>query len=139
MRVYGDLYGFGHWAYLLGVDQGYPWISQVPVTVKSLDQALGYLKPVAVKTAEAAGLRVVRQGDWFFIPVDNVPAGTPLGEEPLDDDHIAENILRLKTRTYVSGSITHHQHDTVHLPGWHQALQNRAIRNGRFGQGKDCD
>lgn len=39
--------------------------------VSSVQDALAALKPAEVATAERRGLKVIRQGDWFFIPVYN--------------------------------------------------------------------
>src|ERR1019366_3252183 len=41
-----------------------------PKPVKTIAEAYESLKPQAVKDAEAKGLEVLRQGEFFFIPVD---------------------------------------------------------------------
>lgn len=68
VRVYGDLWGAGLWHYLIGVDNGYPWICHVPRSVETISEAVDYLKPAEVKRAEARGLMVQRQGIGFLSP-----------------------------------------------------------------------
>lgn len=43
-------------------------------TVKSISAAYDSLKPETVKQAERQGLKVLRQGEWFFIPVNEITA-----------------------------------------------------------------
>lgn len=132
MRKYGDLYGSGLWHYLVGVDE-IVFVAQVSSNVDTLAEALESLKPAEVKRAEESGTVVQRQGDWFFIPVDRSPRGTVEHNQALDDDHVAADIVALKTVTYVRGSVTHSQHSTIELgETWHKAIQNNAIRTGRL-------
>ena len=131
MRKGGDLYGAGLWHYLIGVD-GVPFIAQVPNTIDTLAEALEYLKPAEVKRAEESGLDVKRQGDWFFVPISRTPRGEVEFGVPLDDDHVADEMVRLKTVTYVRGTVSHSQHQSLFLNGWHKAVRNKAIRTGRL-------
>jgi len=140
MRKYGDLYGSGLWHYLVGID-GQPFVAQVSKNIDTLAEALESLKPAEVRRAKEAGKEVVRQGDWYFVSVNTRPkSGRHVEEEkPLDDDHVAEMIVRYKTVIYVTGTITHNQHTTIHLDGWHKAIQNKAIRTGRLARGGGWD
>jgi len=138
MRKYGDLYGSGMWHYLVGVD-GAAFVAQVPNTIDSLAEALEYLKPVEVKRAEEAGLKVQRQGDWYFVPLARTPRGEVELNQALDDDHIAAISIRTKTVTYVQGAVAHGQHPPVYLDTWHKAIRNKAIRTGRLAQGGGAD
>jgi hypothetical protein len=62
-----------------------PFLVKLPRAVESIQAAYDLLKPDAVKAAEKAGLTVLRQGEWFFIPVaetvaaklDGIKAKTP--------------------------------------------------------------
>lgn len=107
MRKYGDLYGAGLWHYLVGVDSA-PFIAQVSSNIDTLAEALASLKPAEVVKAEAAGLTVQRQGDWFFVPVSRKPTSLakPLAEWraqttralyderiTLDGDHAPDEML----------------------------------------------
>lgn len=54
--------------FLCALDEGSYFVSALPRKVKSVAEAFDVLKPLAVKQAEAAGIKVLRQGEWFFIP-----------------------------------------------------------------------
>lgn len=139
MRKYGDLYGSGLWHYLIGVDDA-PFIAQVSSKIERLTEALDSLKPAEVKRAQKAGLAVTRQGDWYFVPVARSPRGEREHDIALDDDHVAEEAVLLKTVIYVRGRVMHAQHHAVDFGGdWHKALQNNAIRTGRFARGGSID
>jgi len=135
MRKYGDMYGAGMWHYLIGIE-GSLFIAQVPSTIDTLAEALESLKPAAVKRAEVNGADVKRQGDWYFIPVNRKPRGTVEVNQPLDDDHVADEAVILKTVAYARGIVTHGHHASLNLgKTWHKALQNNAIRTGRLAMG----
>jgi hypothetical protein len=138
MRKWGDFYGAGLWHYLVGVD-GSPFVAQVSSNINNLADALESLKPAEVKRAEAAGTRVKRQGDWYFVPVNRAPRGKVQSNVALDDDHIAAEFIGLRTAVYVRSGVTHRQHATVHLVGWHKAIRNNAIRTGRLARGRGAD
>lgn len=142
MRKYGDLYGSGLWHYLVGVD-GAPFVAQIKSTIDTLAEALESLKPAAVKRAEEAGTEIIRQGDWWFVPVKRTPRGEVSNDFSLDSgrtpDHIAEKAIALKTKTYVSGRVVHRQHNEISLAGWYEAIQNTAIRTGRLARGGGVD
>jgi len=126
-RKYGDLYGAGVWRYLTGEDDGHLFVCHVSKASGSVADTLKGMVPIAVKRAMREGLDVRRQGDWFFVPVARSPRGKIEYDCPLDDDHRASEIVALKTVVYVRGSISHSQHKTIRLDGWH-----KAIRNGRL-------
>ena len=45
-----------------------PFLSELPMPCKTIRQAYEMLKPKEVLQAEKKGLKVLRQGEWFFIP-----------------------------------------------------------------------
>lgn len=45
-----------------------PFLVQLTKSAKTIAEAYEILKPEDVKRAEKAGLKVLRQGEWFFIP-----------------------------------------------------------------------
>lgn len=47
-----------------------PFLVKLPMQVNTIAAAYAALKPKAVSDAEYVGLKVLRQGEWFFIPVD---------------------------------------------------------------------
>lgn len=56
-------------AYLCGRDDGQLFAVRVPAPMRNVWEALEWLKPAAIRDAEARGLPVKRQGDIFFRPV----------------------------------------------------------------------
>lgn len=77
-----SLFKLGEFYYLFDIDRNEiqhaifnPFVAQIPVPVKTIEQAYQALKPAEVLKAERRGLKVQRQGEWFFIPVkDNFGA-----------------------------------------------------------------
>jgi hypothetical protein len=154
MRKFGDMYGAGLWHYLVGIDNGAPWIAHIKSSIDSVAEAVQSLKPAAVKRAEAAGLPVQRQGDWFFIPAKPSAAAHANGwQHGLDGDHRPAEMLATQTEPgrifdptsrrlitadlpagaiYVRGALDHTQHHSIRLDGWHKAIRNNAIRTGRL-------
>lgn len=59
--------------FLIGVDDGHPYVTQVNKNSKTVEEAFDWLTPNIVKKSRAAGLEVRRQGDWHFIPFDREP------------------------------------------------------------------
>jgi hypothetical protein len=47
-----------------------PFLVELKTQVQTIAEAYEALKPQEVKDAEAAGLEVLRQGEWFFIPLN---------------------------------------------------------------------
>lgn len=45
-----------------------PFLVELPKPCKTIEQAYDMLKPLEVKQAEKKGVKVLRQGEWFFIP-----------------------------------------------------------------------
>ncbi|RLA66591.1 MAG: hypothetical protein DRQ88_06055 [Epsilonproteobacteria bacterium] len=72
-----SLFTVGKEYFLFDIDQNEiehkifnPFLVKIPKKVKTIAEAYESLKPKAVKKAEADGLEVLRQGEWFFIPVE---------------------------------------------------------------------
>jgi len=57
--------------FILGMDEGSYFISQLPKKAASVGEAYDILKPEAIHQAEAEGHSVQRQGEWFFYQVMN--------------------------------------------------------------------
>lgn len=140
VRKFGDMFGAGLWNYLIGIDQGIPWIAHVPKKVGTVAQAVERLMPAEVRRARARGLQVQRQGDFFFVPARRVLQGEYLTAVAIDDDHVADELVRCKTTIFVRGRVRHGHHATVELGTvWHRAIRNNAIRTGRFALGGSQD
>jgi hypothetical protein len=135
---------------LLGHDERQLFVVPTP-RVTTVQAAVDSLKPREVVAAERRGLKVVRQGDWFFVPMranfaptanmvtyqkTSIGAQTP---QRSGNQHIAElqavnpgqwvewrGVKRLVGRAvYVMGKIRHNEHATVELAHWHLAVPNQ--------------
>lgn len=58
--------------FLVGMDDGHPFVSPVLSRLETVDEAFAWLRPKMVREALDAGLEVKRQGDWFFVPYKRV-------------------------------------------------------------------
>lgn len=54
--------------YLCGLDDGSYFVCELTGRPRSCEHAYEMLKPREVKKAEAEGVEVLRQGEWFFVP-----------------------------------------------------------------------
>ncbi|SRR6266536_935510 len=84
----------------------------------SVAEALQALKPAEVVAAEAAGLRVMRQGDVFAIPANlptrKIPGKTERGGRLLNLSHVATEVRVVDDgTTYARGILRHSP-----LPSW---------------------
>ena len=116
-------------------------------SVKTIPQAYESLKPAEVKEAERKGLKVKRQGEWFFIPVketkamqaDKVTAGSwnrKVGDNlPLTlragnnrPNTASQGIAKLNL---AKGRVEHQgrEHAALMLPTWHKAIPNTSIES----------
>lgn len=148
---------------LIGHDERHLFISGVTSNTKNLAEAFDKLKPPSVIEAIRKGKKVVRQGEWFFIPFDGEPTNiaTNIGvvhkkraivnnNRRTFNPHIADEIMFLKPVTvehpallhylrlnncvaFVRGKVRHGQHSTVELVGWHKVYQNLEIPQQSVG------
>ena len=115
------------------------------------------LKPKEVFEAESKGLTVERQGEWFFIPINNADEMLSqlssrevfMGELDKDGEidaygsrtyvlragqnrpNYAQNGFTFDGKAYVSGLIEHsgREHRTVNLKQWCYAIPNTATES----------
>lgn len=143
--------------YLLGHDERQLFVV-APRAAQTVETALESLKPFEVIRAERRGMKVVRQGDWFFIRESDrflpPPDAVLYHQERIGlrftaqtgNPHVAEEqLMRLRPRiwhdstgnlvnggqnvqVWVRGAIRHPEHRTVKLQGWHFAVQNRVAQ-----------
>ena len=79
---------FGHWHviggclmkyegeyYLCALDEGRYFVSQLPCPSKTIPEAFESLKPKEVRDAEERGVKIKRQGEWFFVPFGKTDKG----------------------------------------------------------------
>lgn len=126
------------------------FMAKLPNASESIAAAYESLKPVAVVEAEKQGLKVRRQGEWFFIPVKTAPTkGQRIfdsknktrwgGSESLElragnnrPNNASKGFVHDKTNvTYVTGRISHRgrEHADLMLKGWHIAVPNTATES----------
>ena len=104
--------------------------------VNKVKDAHRILKPNYVAKKEKVTGRIKRQGEWFFIPVS--PEEQELIEENMNliekkdrigggwrgNAHIADQLLRITDKEYVTGRISHIEHKTLKLHGWFRVERN---------------
>lgn len=135
-----------------------PFLVELVKPCKTIDAAYDLLKPKEVKDAEEAGLKVLRQGEWFFIPVNNkLEAVKPNGNDrwgQLEKGFVTAELRAGNNRPnrvskfsgkatkndwgretyaveYVSGFVEHsgREHFKLVLPGWYKPVPNTSIRS----------
>lgn len=112
-------------AYLCGRDDGQLFAVRVPGATASVADALDWLKPAAIREAEAKGLPVKRQGDIFFRPI-RISA----------HDMAALSGTRHEARPRADGGLTivHPQHRPIVLGSkhaWRAYASTQIHSNGR--------
>lgn len=133
--------------YLMGLDEKHLFISGLPKeNVNTVKEAHQCLKHAEVIKAEKEGIKVKRQGEYFFIPLTekeekefmvkvdewkkrkgkNVLRNASLrrrGHRP----HFVKRFITMRrgTKRYAQGYVSHEQHIPLHLPGWHRIYKNR--------------
>jgi len=133
---------FGKRYFLSGMDSDRYFISELPYAVKTCAEAYDALVP-----AEVRGKDYVRQGEWFAIPAETIPAsllwsdargfyrhmerGFVLPHKDSGNPHTATRGLTVNGKRYVSGQVRHPEHRMLHLstaddPRIFEAYQNTA-------------
>jgi len=125
--------------YLIGQDEGTYFGCVLPERVTSVEDAYECLKP-----PEARKGNVLRQGEWFFVPVSrkNLPSEVgcdALFEEsiimPIDDENanrhylFGEGMVHEGTIYCHDPRMEHDDHATVKPEGWYALHKNTALRS----------
>ncbi len=138
--------------FLIGLDDGHPFVQVVRKKVATVADAYTGLEPVPVLEARLAGFDVKRQGDWYFVPRQFWGNGciraTEKPAQPLprnrrgvganwDENHPFRNVPMRRTRhvaelfifhlpfELVKGTVTAPDHPPLVLDDWHCAMQVR--------------
>lgn len=130
--------------FLVGKDEKTMFVSMLPTGVNSVAEAHEVLRPDSVPEGSP------RQGEWFFVPVEDWLADAideaielrrqsrPLIEARYEQsghlpysDHHAENRFSSDLGCFVYGRITHPRHKTLTLKKWHRAVHNREIQSSQ--------
>lgn len=64
-----------------------PFLAELPYPVKTIEEAYESLKPKPVVDALKRGKKVLRQGEWFFIP---------FGRLPFDEDKLSDTVTKYR-------------------------------------------
>jgi len=99
---------------LHGFDLGIQFWIRVYRTLETVPAAIAWLKPTAVARAEARGVEVPRQGDWFFIPCPEFQHGAIR-----TDAAYGRHRIEFWSAGRAKGRVTHIEHDAIWLDGWH--------------------
>ncbi len=128
------LFKEGKHTYICSVDEDSYFVTKLPTNPKTIDNAFKALKPKKVQEWEKKNGIAIRQGEWFFIPVDiKKPKGMRRKGLPLLKDggnkHIVSSYVRLGDINYVQGHITHVDHETMYLEEGvtYEAIMNTAL------------
>jgi hypothetical protein len=150
---FGSELGTQHFIFGKDGAEGRPFTTQVGRKIKTLADAFDFLMPKIVKEAIAQGLDVKRQGDWFFIPIEEPEnkrscirhcywtADRRVDAEP--DPHIlyfgysfnetrhtvnGKIIFRAIGRHYVQGIVSAPDHPNLILgEEWHLAVRRNSL------------
>jgi hypothetical protein len=139
-RSYGSLtYGdympsrSTHASFLCGRSDKQDWAVRVPGTIKTVQKALVWITPAAVRKAQREQKKVLRQGDLFFIPLRIYD----------DDMNALWGTRHTSLRTPQGVVISHPQHPALTLPsinktnyGW-LAVQQKQL--GNYGERVGAD
>lgn len=113
--------------------------------VNSVKGAYDWLKPEAVKVAEAENVKVERQGEWFFVKVDNFSKDVEtMGQIETDQalcvgnnrPNIVEKVIRgSDNKVYCAGTVRHRgrEHRDLNLANWYVAVPNSATESWTLG------
>ncbi len=121
--------------FLVGYDDDHLFIAHAPwgERIRDVHEAL---KPPIVRDADLRWPgQVVRQGEWFFIPIrpqERPGLGVAIVHKHLPiagGRHTAEELTAVGDAGYARGAITHPEHRTVTLPDWRRIIRNAAIED----------
>lgn len=133
--------------FLLGHDERHLFIAPLGRSrASTVNDAFGELKPAEVLQAQRKSLKVVRQGEWFFVPAPdfNPPKDCPVrrkenigGPRWGGNPHVADELVRVPIRTgdrllervYVQCKVRHGEHSTVEFRHWHRVYRNVEVQD----------
>jgi len=129
--------------YLVGMDETHLFISELPQegAINKVKEAHKVLKPEYIITSEKDNQKIKRQGEWFFVPVTEkelklieknanfIEEKVPIGQSVRGNPHIADELLTLENKIYVSGKVRHVEHRTLKLRDWFRVLKNTEVQS----------
>lgn len=127
--------------FLVGMDETYHFISELPQKAESVEHAHEILRPRNIRKDS------IRVGEWFFVPVSkrmnrtlmNRVVEVDMGRTPVNrvinqsyfeyfSDHYGMQVMNYDNKRYAIGFIMDNRrgrHKPVFLPTWHQVVRNR--------------
>lgn len=138
--------------FLIGRDDGHPFVHVVTKTQTTVASAYDYLVPTPVFNAQMHGVDVKRQGDWFFVPLNffrkhpvkneekrvrpwpgrrdaamaSYDHGTIYSNAPIENTrHIADRLIWAWPYDLVRGIVKAPDHPQLQLDTWHCAIRNK--------------
>lgn len=123
-----------------------PFLVQLVHDVATIKEAYQSLKPIQVIEAEKNGLKVLRQGEWFFIPVDGQFEAEKernswsnkleykrftLQAGPNRPNHVNRGLTLPNGDVLVTGTVKHsgREHAALLLKQWYKAVPNTSTRS----------
>lgn len=110
-----------------------PFLVELKAPAKTIKEAYAALKPQEVIEAEAQGLEVKRQGEWFFVPTNLSPLAASQEKPQIgylragrSRPNSVEFFVVQDKLNFVSGVIKHtgREHQDLNLRSWHLAFPN---------------
>jgi hypothetical protein len=137
--------GAGMSRFLCGHDERHWFVAAIREPVSTVAAAKEALKPPLVRERQQRvrakhrnrrrNRAYLRQGEWFFVPASSsdIEGGFVLRDQPLaaarGKPHMADEVVREGGETrFARGRITHPDHRTVVLDGWHRVLASTEDR-----------
>lgn len=128
-------------SFLVGIDESSYFVSELPQQVTSVEEAHEVLRP---EIAHKEG--TVRQGEWFFVPVEDdllIPKLEKMLSPAirrnrawrileLNSTHHVPCLVSLEEKRYTTGPVVDTRrgggrHHPLILPGWHEVVRNNEI------------
>lgn len=131
--------------FFIGRDESHLFISCLPKTVYSVEKAYEVLTPNVVRRAIKKGLKVQRQGEFFFVPMTDAETKKAFEagfeREPevsgslcqweekseIGTDHIADLVMLYDTTQYALGGVYNKRHRTLFLRTLHRVVPNNEV------------
>ncbi|HZA49753.1 MAG TPA: hypothetical protein VE549_03370 [Myxococcaceae bacterium] len=130
--------------FLCGMDEQHLFVAELPRPVSGVSAAHRALKPHQVDAAEKRGLRVERQGEWFFVEIlrhelreleaevranrarlrRRVGIAQAASINRRGRPHVADEAFVIGAAIYARGDVRHPDHRTVHFREWRRVWVN---------------
>jgi hypothetical protein len=133
---------------LVGMDECHLFVCPLEHNASSVREAHRKLQPDGVRQMSHSGRKhVKRQGEWFFVPVDDARVldqiaeivnlagperGAPVGGARGARPHVVDERVLVGGAAYVRGRVRHPDHHVLTLHCWHAVHLNTESRTARI-------